>query len=257
MKKLTISLITVIILITPSIALAKEYHMSASPSTKLAQAQTNQQTRINNAKQRGDNEIQKRITSLNSLISKINSVKKISDANKAAMVTQVNTEIANLNTLKAKIDADTDITTLKTDLQGILDEFRVYALFIPRIQLIGAADTILQAGDKFTDIESRLQTLINTASSQGKDVTSLNNSLTDIKAKVADSEIQANNAINTLMALTPQKDISSYRPAFRSAHQSLEAARQDLVAARQDTKTIIQGLKAMNVSTASTSATTK
>src|SRR5579872_6107659 len=86
------------------------------------------QTRQTNLKTRADNEITRRITALNDLITRINGFTRLTADQKSSFVTQIQTEINTLTSLKTKIDADTDTATLKTDVQSIVAEYRVFAL---------------------------------------------------------------------------------------------------------------------------------
>lgn len=236
------------------------YAQTSSPSAKaaqrLAQQQANQQTRVQNGIQRGDTEINNRVNSLNGLVSRINDIKRLSATTKATLTAQVTSQISALQTLKTKIEADTDLTTLKADLKSILDSYRIYALFIPKTHILVASDGILQATSKFSDIETRLQTKIQSAQTAGKDVTSLNNALSDMQSKIADAQTQANNAVSVVTPLQPQADTSAYASTLKGARTDLQTGIHDLQTARIDAQTIISGLKSLGVNTATSSATT-
>src|SRR5207237_410206 len=144
------------------------------------------------------------------------------------LTTQVQLQITSLTTLKAKIDTDTDLTTLKADIKSIVDSYRIHLLFVPKTHVLVVADTILQATDKFTNISTRLQTLITQAQSAGKDVTSLNTALADMNSKVTDATTQSNNAVSSVVNLQPAADTSPYKPAFETAKTDLLSGRTDL-----------------------------
>ena len=136
-----------------------------------------------NLKDRAAKEIERRLTSLNDLISKINGIKKITDAQKSSFSSQIQTEIVSLNTLKTKIDADTDLTALKTDVQSIIKSYRVYALFLPKINILLAADGLDNLADKLSTIAIKLETKINDAKVKGTDVATLNSLLSNLNSK--------------------------------------------------------------------------
>lgn len=205
--------------------------------------------RMADLKVRADVEITRRITSLNNLITRINNIKKLSADSKSALSSEVQTQITNLTNLKNKIDADTDMATLKQDVKSIIDSYRIYALFIPRTHIVVGADLILQVVDKFADVQARLQAKISQAQSSGKDVSTLQAALADIQTKVADAKLQANSAINLVTPLQPSPNPQDYKPTLQQARTMLQSARKDLRDARQDVTIIIQGLRSMRVRT--------
>ena len=65
---------------------------------------------------------------------------KVSANEKTAIANEVQTEISNLTALNTKIQADTDLTTLKTDIQSITEDYRIFMLVIPQGRIEVAAD---------------------------------------------------------------------------------------------------------------------
>jgi NADH dehydrogenase/NADH:ubiquinone oxidoreductase subunit G len=189
-----------------------------------------------------DREIERRVTSLNNLITRIQSMKKITDSQKASFVTQIQTQITNLNNLKVKIDADTDLAVLKEDKQSILTEYRVYMLFIPKLRIIAAADRILEISDDITSLLTKVQTVINTAQQNGRDVTTINSIISEIQTQITDAKTQAQNAIDTVSSLTPdlgdKNIVASNTSALKSAREMLRGAVQDINTARFDIQKI-------------------
>src|SRR5436309_3559646 len=85
----------------------------------ISPKEKNSAARIATIKSRADTEIDKRVISLNELIGRINAVKHLSEADKSSYASQAQTQITNLQTLKTKIDADTELTILKTDAKSV------------------------------------------------------------------------------------------------------------------------------------------
>jgi hypothetical protein len=201
-----------------------------------------QDDRVASLKQKADLEIQRRISSLNVILTKLNLIKRLTTTQKSSFSSQIQAEITNLNSLKTKIDADTDIATLRTDVQSIITAYRVYAFFIPQLHILSTADKLLTTTDTdVTPVITRLGTRIQEAQTKGKDVTALQTALTDMKNKLADVQTQANNAITTVSALTPS-GYPGNKTTLESARTMLQTARQDLQTMYQDARTIIAGL---------------
>lgn len=207
---------------------------------------------------RSDDDISKRIDSLNTVAARVQGMKNISDAQKATFAATIQTEIANLTSLKATIDASTDVTTLRADAKSVMDAYRVYALVIPQGYLEAAADRVGTITSTLTTISAKLQTRITTDQTAGKDVTSLQASLTDMNAKLTDAQAQATAATNLVASLTPDNGnttvAASNKAALLASRADIKIASGDLNAARQDAKTIVAGIKSLD-GKASVSAT--
>jgi hypothetical protein len=154
---------------------------------------------IERLKTRSYQEIDRRITALNGLLTKIEAMKKIVEEQKTILKTQINEQITALQTLRAKIEADTDLTTLKADKKSIVDSYRIFALFMPKINILAHADRILTVADEMLTLTSD----------------------TNAQSKINSAKTEAQKAIDTVTPLTP----SDY-PGNKS---SLQAARQNLV----------------------------
>jgi hypothetical protein len=263
MKKiLSINLIFVFIfslVATPALAqggvLKEKIRNSSTAANIKERAQERQDANMEKLKERAEKEINRRIESLNKLISRINEFKKLSSSQKASLTLEVQTEITSLTTLLAKIKADTDIETLKADVKSIVSSYRIYALFMPQIQILGAADRILNTADQMSSHAARLETKINEQQAKGQDVTDAQALLVDMKAKIANAKTQAQGAIDAVLPLTPE-GYPGNKTTLQSARQMITAAIRDLNAARQDGRKIIVWLLTLNKTTTPTIATT-
>jgi hypothetical protein len=220
----------------------------------------NQAQMITRAKERANQEIDRRIASLNKLGMHIDAMKRVSDSNKTKIKATIQAEITKMTDLKAKVAADTDLATLKIDVQSITKAYRIYALIIPQGEIMAAADKIATTADVITALGVKLQTRISEAQTAGKDVTTLQANLTDLNAKVADSKVQADAAVTLTASLSPdngdQAKFEANKKALMDARAKLKVARQDLQTARQDAEKIVKGLKALGIKSKTTASST-
>lgn len=224
--------------------------------SKAAEKKTERQdASLEKLKERANKEITRRIESLNKLIARIAEFKKVSATEKASLTTQVQAEVNKLTALKAKIAADTDVTTLKTDVQSIVSDYRIYALFLPKIQLLGAADRLQGTADQMSSHAAQLEVKINEKQTAGQSVTDLQTLLTDMKAKIADAKTQAQGAMDTVTPLTPE-GFPDNKTQLQSARQKIAAGIKDLNTARQDARKIIVGLMKLGKMSSTTPTTT-
>lgn len=197
---------------------------------------------------KADQEIQRRIDGLNKLLSRIQGMQKITDADKTVLTNNVQGQITDMTNLKSKIDADTDLQTLISDVKSITKSYRIYALVIPQGAIIAAADRVKNIADIMSTLGGKLQTRIASAQSAGRDVAALQSALSDFNAKIADAQAQAQAALSEIAGLAPdqgnQSVMQSNKAALQDAKKKIQAAQQDFVAARKDAVAIVKGLKA-------------
>lgn len=193
-------------------------------------------------KARADREIARRVENLNGLIGRINSTKKLTLDEKTTLAAQVQSEITDLTALKTKIDADTDAAAIKTDVKSVVASYRIYALFLPKIQLLAAADRLAGTADRISSVSAQLQQRVTDLQKIGVDTTALQASLSDMQSKVADAKTQSQNAIALVLPLVPA-GYPANKSVIQNARTLLQKGQQDLVAAVKDAKSVLQATK--------------
>lgn len=229
---ITICLATIIVPISPVRAVDSEL------------GDTAQAKRVESLIKRADNEINRRLAALNNLTTKVNALKRISDGQKAAFVAEIQSNITELNNLKSKIDSDTDPVTLKEDVQSIVVNYRIFALYIPKIHLLAGAEITGEVAGSLGSLAIKLQNKISMDKDAGKDVTELQKLLADMQTKISDASNQAANITDTVIQLVPS-GYPGNSVNLASARDMLKAARAAIQTARQDAQQIIKGLKAI------------
>jgi hypothetical protein len=215
------------------------------------------------------NEITARIDSLNTLSTRVNAMVKLSASDKTAISGEITGLISELTTLQAKIQADASSTPtgqrgdlsssspLRTDIQSITKDYRVYALVIPQTDILAAADRAQTLVTSFTTLAAKLQTRITAAQTAGHDVTALQASLSDLNTKIADAQTQATVAVSATANLTPDNGdttiAASNTAALKTARTDIQTANSDIQTATTDAQSIVKGVEGFG-GTASTSA---
>lgn len=200
---------------------------------------------------RSDTEISARLTALNALNTRVQTMKNVSASEKTTIANEIQTNINGLTTLKAKIDADTVVVTATTDEKSIFGSFRIYALVIPQGYIAASADRVATISAMMTAISAKLQTRITADQTAGKNVASMQASLSDLNAKVSDASTQAITAQASVGSLTPDQgnttELAANTAALKAARANIKTSTQDLVTARADAKSIIQSLKNLGI----------
>ena len=229
---------------------------ASATSTKAASTSPEMLTKI---KTRADQEIARRVESLVKLSTRVSEMKKVSSAGKTSIASTIQTEITALTNLKAKISAETDAAVLKADVQSITASYRIYALIMPQIAILVAADRVNVLADNFIALNTKLQARITAAAASGKDVSAATAALADISAKAADAKTKAAAAVSGVSSLTPDNGdkakATSNREALVAARANIKAASESLRAARADVEIIIKATKKDNKTSTSTEPT--
>lgn len=197
-----------------------------------------------NIKSKGDAEITRRLSSLNELSGKINAATKLTSSDKATLLAEVNSEISGLTDLKAKLDGETTVSAAVTDAQSIVSGYRVYALIVPKIYLVRAADDQLVVALKLNAFAAKLQTRLDNAKAHGKDTTSLQAQLNDLRTKAAAAQSIDTTVESKVIGLQPT-DYNSDHAILSGYAAQLKTAHSDNQAAFTDAKSIIAGVKGL------------
>jgi chromosome segregation ATPase len=252
MKKLSFSIIlgflAIVFIISPSFAIGGLGLGTIRVGTNSARENAIhpiQTQAFDNLKQRADTEIQRRVTSLTELITKINSLKKLSATDKSGFANQIQAQIDSLNTLKTKINADTDLATLRTDVQSIILSYRIYVVYLPQTRMLIAADSMGTTADNLTTLSIKLQTLITASGATGDTLTNLQGLLTDMETNIKNANDSYQSVETEILALTPQ-GYPGNRTTLMDARAKLKTGLTDIKTARDDAKKIVKILRSLN-----------
>ncbi len=201
---------------------------------------------IDTLKAFGDCEISRRMSTLGTLTTRISGSKVLTASDASALSGEVSSTGAGLTSLKATIDADTDLATLKTDVSKIATQFRVYLVVVPQVNLVAAADGVLSAQAKFTQINTNLAARIAKAKAAGKDTASAQASLDAMNSQVSSAVALATGLPAKLLSLTPEQyNAGTAGPIIKDARSALGQARTDIKAAAADARACRTALVAL------------
>ena len=122
---------------------------------------------------------------------------------KNALSATIQTQLNEMTTLKAKINADTDLATLRVDVQSITKAYRIYMLVIPQGRIMAAADRAMTLADTANTLGAKLEARIAAAKTAGNDVSAEEATYADFQTKIADAQTQAAAATSEVATLTP------------------------------------------------------
>ena len=229
------------------------------PTAKTAAKNTAKTTTPSTAKvSKTETEIDSRVSALTALENRITTMTRVSQDVKNQLTTTIQSTIASLGGLKTKLSTDT-ATELKADTLTMTAGTRVYALVVPQVRVLAAADRASTVADMLTNVDAKLKTRLADATTAGKDVTALATAEADMESKISDANTQIEAVLSGVSTLTPDNGdktkLASNTLALKTARTALKTAEQDLTAAQKDSKTIVNGLKAMEGGKTEKSAT--
>ena len=199
---------------------------------KASGAADRQSAELSRIQARANQMIQVRLTSLQNLLTRVQNDTKLSADEKTSFTNDINTAISGLTALKAKIDADSDVTTALADTKSIVTSYRIYVVFEPKTRLTLIIDNLQTTTNTLSDLNTKIQTLLDTLKSEGKNTTTSQNALTD-----AVSQVSAINALLTTdKSLLSGVNVGSTSPesVFVQVRKDLATVRADLAKIRSD-----------------------
>jgi len=215
---------------------------SVPPTNSTTSTTTAAQQRLANIISKGDQEITRRINNLTSVQSKITATTKLTASDQSTLSAEVSSEISGLTALKAQLDSSTTVSAAIVDVQDMFSEYRVYALVLPKVDLVKTSDDQLTTEGKLTTLAQKLQTRITAEKTAGKDVTTLQADLNAMTSSIASAQGISNSIENTTISLQPS-DYDSNHSVLSGDVAQLKTALADEKSAYGEAKTIIEALK--------------
>ena len=208
----------------------------------------------------GDARIAERQTALTKTASTINnelSKGHITQDQANTLLGYVNEGQTDMTQIKTKLDADTDATTARQDVKAIFENYRIFAVLLPKAHfgLWAAIETNVK--DKLRDLQPKIEDAISKAPTSEQQ--QLNTLYSDYKAQLSEAESQIDAAQGQFATLTIQTyntDPTTYKSAFEDCRNDLKAGHAAIKQAASDLHQIVQIIKSnKTTATATTTAT--
>jgi hypothetical protein len=85
---------------------------------------------------KGASLIAQRTTALTKLKARIASMKQLTDDQKGTYSAMIDTNMSGLTTLGSVLALETDVAKAKEQMKSILSEYRIFAVFIPKVSIL-------------------------------------------------------------------------------------------------------------------------
>lgn len=229
MKKLFLTLIMVIttafIMQSAIPAFAQNYggqgliHDVNNWQNQASKAAQRQQNGLQHVIQVADTLITNRLSSLNALTTRIQNDTRLSANEKSSITSDIQTDISELTVLKAKIDADTDVTIVRSDEKKIITNYYIYAMFEPKMRLLIVLNDLQTVAANLQALVPQIQNLINTFQSQGKSVSQIQTLLADVSSQLQTINTTLTNDTTTIQNVNVATQNKS--ATFTQVHQDI------------------------------------
>lgn len=216
-------------------------------------------TNLADLKSKADQMIAMRINDLNKISTRIQNDSRLNSSDKTSLNNDIQNATNGLTQLKNKIDADTDLTTIRADAQQIVTNYRVYIVLEPKIQLLITISNLQTLTANLEGLTPKIQSLVNSLQSQGKDVSTVTSILNNINSQLQTISTSLSKDKSTVDGVTitstnPQATFTQVRQDLGSVRSEFAKIRDDIGKMRQAFIVIIQGTS--NNPTTSTSSGT-
>src|SRR5207237_3828815 len=122
---------------------------------------------------------------------------------RSSLTSEVAGETSGLTALDAKIQADADPATLRSDAASIVTAYRVFALEVPKVREVIAADAELAAVAALHAVDGRLTVAIAQAKGGGTDTTAAEAAQATMQSQTSAAGTAAAAVAPTVLPLTP------------------------------------------------------
>lgn len=201
-----------------------------------------------------DRLIEIRLRALKRLLDRVNNVRNINEPDRQSLIEDINKNVEGLTALKAKIDANTDLNTLRTDVKSIFS-YRIFAVVLPRDYGLLVTYRQQYLVNRLTSLQDKIQAKIDEAKAKNQDTSAIEKSFVDLKKQVESANSQLTIAEEKFSAMKAT-DVSGAAKLLEAGKIALKAAATDIKEARDDLQKIVNDLKNLKPKSASSSSST-
>ena len=215
----------------------------------IALRQAQQDEILAKGKQHGLNAIDQRLLSIENARNRINANEKISSDHKNTILNNFANAEAGLNGLKNQIQNESDLDQLRTQVQNIFYNYRVYAIELPKdhgLLACGVIDYLIN--DKLATVYEKLDEIVAVLKEEGKDTSTLENLITEFKGYVSAAETDLEAARAEFNLALPAEDMAEAKAHILAAREHLISARSNLRLAKETLKKIAEEVRSLKAS---------
>jgi len=197
--------------------------------------------KVTRVKTAADKELDRRIDDLGKVVKRVEEFKNLTDTDKNAMITVLNGLIGSLNNLRLEIENATSTDNVKQIREMISQNYRVYALVMPQLNIIAAADrmttTVSMMSIVGAKLEARIGALATSSTITSTNIASARKSLENMKDSLVETQKFIQEAIALVSPLVPDQGdktiMDSNLATLKEGRTKIKSAQASLVSAKK------------------------
>ncbi len=224
-----------------ALALAAAVPAFATSSSTTAPPKLNGSSSLGEIQAAGATQTAKRITSLNTGVTRLTAKTTLTAADKATILSTLSADLSGMQSLQTKIKDDTTVATARTDYRNIYTVWRVYAVGLRQSYIAASVDGL--TGTAIPRLQSAATKIARVLAAKPSKVTpAVQKQLADMNAKIADAVSKTNGLAAAALAVTPA-DFNANHSVLTNLRATAQAARADTKAAAVDGRAILAALR--------------
>ncbi len=223
MKKLSVMLVALLIVsLVPATALAQD----ASAESDAAAERT-----IEKLKDRAEQAIQKRLDTIDRVTEALQDAGHLTDDHERILIGELGSSADGLSALGREIEAAGTIAELRELIPLIFEDFRIYAVVVPKAHLVAVADTVVAVVDRVGLVAGWLQDAIDRLNSAGFDTSEAEEALAEMVESLGQADSLAGPVPDSVLPLLPADWPDPAQGILEGAHADLRSAREHVASA--------------------------
>ena len=202
-----------------------------NPSSEGSTNDLDRVTNLDTLKKKGATQIKIRLEALSKL-SRRAAASKLTDAQKTQLQAEITTNVNGLTELGVKISAGSDIVAVRALVKSIYTDFRIFAVFIPRINGLMHVWLSLANIERVTLSLAETQTKIDALKDEGVDTSKMEKVMAEVKTSLGTAKTKLEAAAVTLSNIKPA-DYPGSNETFRRVRTIIREAQKQITKARQ------------------------
>lgn len=241
-------IILTVVAALPLFALAQD---NATPDNTNSKRLTNEyraartnETRLTALRELGESMIDRRLTALSKAKGLLEGATRISETTRTSLLAVITDNSSRLADLKTDIQVETDLTVLKTLVQSIVVDYRIYVVVLPQTHGLATADRLGYFGEKVSSLADRVQQKTDELAAEGKDVSEITPLITQAQTKIAEANTD-NDQAEAKFAAMKVEDPNGAKTLAQEGKTELQSARTNLQGAWSLLKDAVNAIKGL------------
>ena len=219
-----------------SVLLAALLIVSLLPATALAQDAPTEADAVGdriiaNLKDRAEQAVENRLDTIERVTEVLQDAEHLTDEHSRLLLDELTSSADGLTALGRQIDSAETIAELWELIPLIFEDYRIYAVVVPKAHLVVVADTIVAVVDRVDLVAGSLQDAIDRVSAAGYDTSEAEEVLAEMVESLSEAGSLAGRVPDTVLPLVPADWPDPAQSILEGAHSDLRAARDDVASA--------------------------